>query len=111
MDIDAGSLHATKSWIVHRGREIELDRLDLELTPTDSEEMNVFASAHTKAKVLGLNPGDSDIQVILESEGQLYEVAEATVFDLDVHISGETTVQVTGKLRPLDRTERSKPGP
>jgi hypothetical protein len=95
----------TRSWMIRQGQEIPIDRLDLELTPLDSGERNVFASAHTNTKVLGLSPGQSDLQLILEWEGQLYEIAEATVFDVELHVSGETTVQVTGKLRPVKSRE------
>jgi hypothetical protein len=88
--------------LIHKGQEIALERLDLDLTESDTGDMDVFASAYTRARVLGLGPGESDVRVILEREGALYEIHEATVFDLDLPPSGETIVQITGRLRPLD---------
>ncbi len=72
--------------------------LELELSPTDSELWAVFATAHLTVKLLGLDPGEKDIQVFFELEGGRFSIVDATVFDLDLHPSGETSVQITGRL-------------
>ena len=100
IDITSGSLRVAEAKMIHRGQEIPIEQLEIEVSSSESEEISVFATAHTKAKVLGLSPGSSELKVILEWEGQLYEITETTVFDLDIHVTGEMDLQLTGKLRP-----------
>jgi hypothetical protein len=82
------------------GQEIPLERMELELSEAAPGAMAVYASARMQAKVTGLAPGKQGIEVFLEWEGATYRVVEATIFDVDVHISGESTVQLTGRLEP-----------
>ncbi len=98
MDLREGVYHAEKPLLIHAGREILVESMELELTRVESGELSVYATAHIKAKVTGLVAGRSDIRISLELRGEQYTVVGATVFDVDIHPSGETTLQVTGKL-------------
>jgi len=88
--------------MVHRGREISVKSLEVELSPTDSGPWAVFATARLKVKLLGLDPGEEEIELFFDLEGKRFSVAEAVVFDLDLHPSGETSVQITGRLMELE---------
>lgn len=79
-----------------------MQSLELELSPTDAERWAVFATAQLTVKLLGLDPGEKDIQVFFELDGRRFSIADATVFDLDLHPSGKTSVQITGKLMELE---------
>lgn len=100
MNPTAGRHEVSKACIVHQGKKIELDALEMELSSTQAGELDVFASASMTAKIPGLSPEEEDIQVWLEWEGKFYEIARAAVFDVEVDLSGTTTVQVTGRLKP-----------
>lgn len=103
MSLKAGLYNTYNPYMVHRGREISVQSLELELTPTDSGRWDVFATAHLTVKLLGLDPGEKDIQVFFELEGGRFSIVDATVFDLDLHPSGETSVQIMGQLVELQR--------
>jgi hypothetical protein len=87
--------------MVHQGRQILLDSLEIELSASPEGETGVFAVASTKAKIPGLSPNEKGLQVTLELGGEVYEIEEATVFDVDFDLSGTTTVQITGTLRHI----------
>ncbi len=101
LSLKAGSHNPSHPYMLHRGREISVRSMELELSPADSEGWEVFATAHLEVKLLGLDPGEKDIQVFFELEGRRFSIGGATVFDLDLHPSGETSVQITGKLVEL----------
>lgn len=101
MDLTTGVYQISKSRIVHRGRQIDLDSLELEITSSQAGEMSAFASATIKAKILGLRPDDKDIQVMFKWKDKVCQIEEATVFDVELHPSGTTTLQITGKLFQL----------
>jgi len=103
-----GSYRIEKAWLVSRGQRIPLESTEIDISVAGSGEVSVFASVHMKAKVPGLSPGASDIQVVLEWEGESLCIAEARVFDVDLHLSGETTVQLTGRLERLDEEGAKK---
>ena len=101
VDLTTGVYQINKSRIVHRGRQIDLDNLELEITSSQVGEMSVFASATITAKIPGLGPDDKDIQVMFEWKDKVCQIEEATVFDVELDPSGTTTLQITGKLHPL----------
>jgi hypothetical protein len=98
LDLQEGVHHAEKSLLFHGGRQIVIEGMELELTRGDSGEMSVYATAHIHAKVTGLVAERSDIQISLELRGEQYTITGATIFDVDIHTTGETTLQITGKL-------------
>jgi hypothetical protein len=98
-DLSPGT-HRSLRASVHLGRqEIPFESLELEVTPSDTGDLQVYGAGRIRAKLPGLSPGSTGIDIRLEIEGKQYRIADATVFDVDVHASGETVIQVTGKVQ------------
>jgi hypothetical protein len=93
-----GTYRIPKAWLTYRGQRIPLESAEIDVSVAGSGEVSVFASVHMKAKLPGLSPGASAIEMTFEWEGESLRIEEARVFDADVHSSGETTVQFTGRL-------------
>ncbi len=98
MSLAEGSHRVSKAWLVSRGKRIPLEEMEIEVSSTESGGLSVFANVHMRVKVPGLSPGESDIEIVFEWERETHRIAEAKVFDVDLHPNGETTLQLTGRL-------------
>jgi hypothetical protein len=103
MGFSEGTYHASRSFLLHAGREIAFESLELEISAPGSRELSVFCTGSIRAKIPGLSPGEKGIQVTLELDGEPYRLVDATVFDVDLEVSGKSTVQMTGRLEPLPK--------
>ena len=103
MGLSEGTYRASRSFLIHAGREIPFETLELEISALGSGELSVFCAGQIRAKIPGLSPGEKGIQVNLEIEGEPYRLVDATVFDVDIEVSGKSSVEITGRLEPLPK--------
>jgi hypothetical protein len=96
-----GTYMASKSRLLLGPREIPFETLEAELSTLESGEISAFCTGRIKAKIPGLSPGETGVGVELELEGVPYRLVDPMIFDVDIHVSGESSVQLTGKIAPL----------
>lgn len=95
-----GKTKAEAAWWVVGSRRLALESLEMEISGTESADMQVHATGVLKGRVSGLSPGDQDVEIELEMGGAGYRIAHAVVFDVELLPSGESWVQITGVLEP-----------
>jgi hypothetical protein len=96
-----GTYGASRARLLLGPREIPFETLEAELTVLESGETSAFCSGRIKAKIPGLSPGQTGVDVRLELEGVSYRLVDPVIFDVDIHVSGESSVQLMGKIEPL----------
>lgn len=68
---------------------------------TGEGQMSVYASSQTRARLLGLTPGEGGLRVIFSWKGREVVIEEVRVFDIDLLPTGATAIQWTGVISSL----------
>ncbi len=105
-----GKTKAQAAWWILGNRRLALESLELNISGSESGDMQVHATAILRGRVSGLSPGDQDVEIELEVDGAGYRIAHAQVFDVDFLPSGESSVQITGVLEPVRLPEKAHRG-
>jgi len=86
------------SHLIFRGRQMVLGGIELDVGPSKQGQADVFLSAVLQAKIPGLCPGERELQIVLERNDEVVQILNPTIFDVDQTASGETVIQVLGKV-------------
>lgn len=105
-----GKRKADVAWWILGSRRLSLESLELDISSSEAGETQVHATGILKGRVLGLSPGDQDVEIELEVEGARYRIARSVVFDVDFLPSGESSVQITGILEPSRPPDKADKG-
>jgi hypothetical protein len=92
----ARSLKIPRARMIQGDRQFPLEDVRLEMSFTGEGQMSVYASSQTRARLLGLTPGEGELQVVFPWKGREVTIEGVEVFDIDLLPTGITAIQWTG---------------